>query len=122
MIRLLVRLLVTAVAFAVAAWLVPGFDVEGGFLSLLWIALLFGVVNALIGPLLRLISLPLTAITLGLFSLVVNGVLVAIVAGLSDHLQVGRFWWTIVAALLISLISGAAGLITGRSSEPAGHR
>ena len=121
-IRLLVRLVVNAVAFGVAAWLVPGFDVVGGFLALLWIAVLFGLVNTLIGPLLRLISLPLTVITLGLFTLVVNGVLVAIVAGLSDHLQVGRFWWTIVAALLISLISGIAGLITGRSSEPAGSR
>jgi putative membrane protein len=112
--RLLAHLLAVAVAFAVASWLVPGFDVEGGFLALLWIAILFGLVNALIGPLLRLVSLPLTAMTLGLFTLVINGVLVAIVAGLSDHLQVGRFWWTIVAALVISLVSGLLGFTIGR--------
>jgi putative membrane protein len=112
--RLLAHLLAVAVAFAVASWLVPGFDVEGGVLALLWLALLFGLVDTLIGPLLRLVSLPLTAMTLGLFTLVVNGVLIAIVAGLSDHLQVGRFGWTIVAALLITVVSGLLGYTIDR--------
>ena len=112
---LLVRLLVVAAAFWVTAWLVPGFEVDGGFFTYLWVALLFGVVNAVLGPILHLISLPLTIITLGLFALVVNAVVLAAVAGLSSKLDVGAFGWTIVAALVISIVSALLGALTDRA-------
>lgn len=112
---LLIRLAINAVAFAVAQWLIPSFDVKGGFWSLLWIALLFGLVNAIIGPILRLIALPLTIITFGLFALVVNGVIIAIVAGLSSHLDVGGFGWTMLAALVISIVSAVLGMAADRT-------
>jgi putative membrane protein len=112
---LLVRLLVIAAAFWVTAWLIPGFEVDGGFFTYLWVALIFGVVNAILGPILHLVSLPLTIITLGLFALVVNAVVLATVAGLSDKLDVGGFGWTIVAALVISIVSAVLGAITDRA-------
>jgi putative membrane protein len=112
---LLLRLAINAVAFAVAQWLIPSFDVKGGFWALLWIALLFGLVNAIIGPFLRLIALPLTILTFGLFALVVNGVVIAIVAGLSKHLDVGGFGWTILAALVISIVSAALGFFADKT-------
>jgi putative membrane protein len=112
---LLVRLLVIAAAFWITAWLIPGFEVDGGFFTYLWVALLFGIVNAVLGPILHLISLPLTIITLGLFALVVNAVVLAAVAGLSDKLDVGGFGWTIVAALVISIVSAVLGSITDRA-------
>jgi|SRR6187200_15053 putative membrane protein len=103
----------TAVALAVAAALIPSVDIDGGVGTLLWVALLFGLVNGLIGPLLRLISLPLTLVTFGLFGLVINGALLALTAGLSDALDVGGFLATIVAAVIISVVTtllGFAGL------------
>lgn len=103
----------TAVALAVAAALIPSVDIDGGVATLLWVALLFGLVNGLIGPLLRLISLPLTLVTFGLFGLVINGALLALTAGLSDALDVGGFLATIVAAVIISVVTtllGFAGL------------
>ncbi|HSR24916.1 MAG TPA: phage holin family protein [Candidatus Eisenbacteria bacterium] len=103
--RILIEWLVLAVAIAIAAAVVPGVDVKGGFLTLLWVAAIFGLVNALLGPILHLVSLPLTVLTLGLFALVVNGVLLAITAGLTDNLDVGGFGWTMVAALIISVVS-----------------
>lgn len=112
---LLVRLLVVAAAFWVTAWLVPGFEVDGGFFTYLWVALLFGVVNAVLGPILHLISLPLTVLTLGLFALVVNAVILAAVAGLSSKLDVGGFGWTILAALVISIVSAVLGALTDRA-------
>lgn len=112
---LIVRLLVVAAAFAVAAWLIPSFDVKGGFFAYVWVAAVFGVVNAVIGPILRLVSLPLTVLTLGLFALVVNGLVIAIVAGLSDHLEVGGFGWTILAAVVISVVASALGKVTDRT-------
>lgn len=111
---------VTAVAIAVAAALVPSVDLDGGVGTLLWVALLFGLVNGLIGPLLHLISLPLTLITFGLFGLVVNGALLALTAGLSDSLDVGGFLATIVAAVVIAVIEAVLGFVGARLfAEPS---
>ena len=105
LIRLVVNWLILAVAVGVAGAVVPAVEVKGGFLTLLWVALLFGLVNALLGPILHLLSLPLTVITLGLFALVVNGVLLAITAGLSDNLDVGGFGGAVLGALVISIVT-----------------
>lgn len=102
---LLVHWAIVAVAIAIAGGVLPSVDVDGGFWGVVWVALVFGLVNALIGPLLRLLTLPLTVLTFGLFSLVVNGVLLAITAGLVDNLDVGGFLSVVVAALLISLLT-----------------
>ena len=112
---LVLHLVVTAIAFAVAAWLIPSFEIKGGVLAVLWVAAIFGVVNAVIGPILRLLSLPLTIITLGLFALVVNGIVLSIVAGLSEHLETGGFGWVILAALVISVVSTLLGAVTRRA-------
>jgi putative membrane protein len=103
--KLLVRWAVLTVAVWLAAAIVPGVHVHGGFLTFLWVALLFGLVNAVLGPFLRLLALPFTLLTLGLFALVVNGLLVAITAGLSSKFDVGGFFSAVVAALVISLVS-----------------
>ena len=111
---------VTAVAIAVAAALVPSVDLDGGVGTLLWVALLFGLVNGLIGPLLHLISLPLTLFTFGLFGLVVKGARLALTAGLSDSLDVGGFLATIVAAVVISVIEAVLGFVGARLfAEPS---
>ena len=74
---LLVAWIVTAVAIAIAAAIVPSVEIDGGVLALLGVALLFGLVNALLGTLLRFLTLPINVITFGLFALVVNGCLLA---------------------------------------------
>jgi putative membrane protein len=103
---LILSWLVVAAAIAIAAAVVPSVDIDGGVLSLLGVAFLFGLVNALVGPVLRLVSLPITLVTFGLFTLVVNGLLLALTAGLSDALDVGGFLAAVGAALLISLLTG----------------
>jgi putative membrane protein len=108
---LIVSWFVLAAAIALTAAIVPSVDVQGGFFTLLWVALLFGLVNALIGPLLRLISLPLTLMTFGLFALVINAVLLMLTAGLSDDLSVGGFFPAVLAAFLIALISTIIGFV-----------
>ena len=105
--QLMIVWLVVTAAIAITAALIPSVEVDGGFFSLLGVALVFGLVNALIGPLLRLISMPLTLITFGLFALVINGVLLGITAGLTDSLDVGGFFPTILAALVISVVTAA---------------
>jgi len=106
--RLLLRLVLLAAIIGLVAWLVPGIDVNGGFGWLLWIALLWSVINAFVGPILRLLSLPLIVFTLGLFLIVINAALVAITAWLSDHLDVDSFGAALLGGLLIGLFSWLA--------------
>lgn len=103
--QLIIVWFVIAAAIAITAAVIPSVEIDGGVFALLGVALVFGLVNAIIGPLLRLISLPLTLITFGLFALVINGALLAITAGLTDSLDVGGFFAAILAALVISVVA-----------------
>jgi putative membrane protein len=103
---LLIRWAVLAAAFAVTAWLLSGVTVSGGTWGYIWVSALFGIVNAIIGTILRILTFPLTVLTLGLFSVIVNALLLEITDGLSSHLTIDQFWWTaIFAAIILSLTS-----------------
>lgn len=110
--KLLLRWAVLTLAVWLAAYVVPDVQVHGGFWTYVWVALLFGLVNAVLGPILRLVSLPFTLLTLGLFAFVVNGILVAITAGLSEKFDVGGFFPAFLAALVISLVSTVLNRLT----------
>jgi putative membrane protein len=107
--RLVVHWLVLAVALAVVASLLDSVEVSGGVIGLLGASLLFGLVDAVLGPILRLLTLPLTVITLGLFTLVVNAILLFVASGLSGALEVGGFFPTVLAAFLLSVFSTVLG-------------
>jgi putative membrane protein len=122
LVALLVRWVALAVAFAITSWLLSGMNVSGGIGGYLWIAALFGVVNAILGTILRLLTLPLMIITLGLFSIVVNALMLELVDALSDHLTIDHFFWTAIwAAIILSVVSVILHLILGAVSrrEPA---
>ena len=112
--QLIIVWLVVAAAIAITAGLLSSVEIDGGVLGILWVALLFGLVNALIGPLLRLISLPLNVITFGLFALVVNAALLGITAGLTDSLDVGGFFSTVLAAIVISVVTAVLVFVVDR--------
>jgi putative membrane protein len=101
---LLISWAILAVAFAVTSWLLDGLDVTGGFWGYLWVSLLFGIVNAIIGTILRIITFPLTLLTLGLFSIIVNALLLQITDGLSDRFTIDEFWWTAIWGAIIMAI------------------
>ena len=103
---LLIRWAVLAAAFAITAWLLSGVDVSGGFWAYVWVSALFGIVNVLIGTVLRILTLPLMLLTLGLFSIFVNALLLQIVDGITDHFTIDEFWWTAIwAAIILSIVS-----------------
>jgi putative membrane protein len=105
LIRFLLRLALLACAIGLTAWLLPDVEIEGGVFTYLWIALLFALVNAVLGPILHLLALPITMLTLGLFALVVNAALVGLTALLSPDFQIDGFFTAVLAALLISVFS-----------------
>jgi putative membrane protein len=103
---ILISWVVLAVTFAVTSWLLSGMDVSGGVGGYLWVSLLFGLVNTFIGTIVKILTLPLTVLTLGLFSILVNAFLLWITDSISDHLTIDDFWWTTIwAAIIISIVS-----------------
>ncbi|MFD6417539.1 phage holin family protein [Streptomyces sp. NPDC060194] len=116
MMKFLVRTVANAVALAVAVWLLDDITLTGGStggkaLTLLLVALVFGVVNAIVKPVVRLLSLPLFVLTLGLFTLVVNALMLLLTSWLSDVLDlsfhVHGFWTAVLGGLIISIVSWA---------------
>jgi len=102
--RFLIRLLVNAAAVFLAANLVPGIAISG-FGAALLAGLLLGFVNAIIRPLLIVLTLPFTIVTLGLFIFVVNAICLALVAWLVPGFTISGFWAALFGAIVISLIS-----------------
>jgi putative membrane protein len=106
LVLVLIRWAVIAVAFAVTSWILSGMEVSGGVWGYLWVSALFGIVNAVLGTLLRLVTLPLTLVTLGLFSLVVNAVLLEVTDALTGHLSIDEFFWTAIwAAIILAVVA-----------------
>ncbi|MCF8552860.1 MAG: phage holin family protein [Candidatus Planktophila sp.] len=103
--KLLVRWAALALSFWVATALIPGIDVKGGFTTYLWVALLFGLLNATLGSLLKLLTFPAVILTLGLFLVVVNAAMLMLVSRWSEKLEVENFWAAIFAAIIISVIT-----------------
>jgi putative membrane protein len=105
----LVRWLVNAAALWVATRLVPGVSYVGGWLPFLGVALVFGFVNAFIRPVAKVLTFPLIILTLGIFSLVVNGLMLWLTSGLSGALDLGfhvrGFWAAFFGALVVSIVS-----------------
>jgi len=114
--RFLIRLVVIAAALWIAAEIVPRFVFEGSIAELGLVAVLFGLVNALIRPVVRLLTLPVTLMTFGLFGLVVNGLMLLLVASLSDTLYIdgrlgAQLLAAIAAAMVVSIVSAVAGTV-----------
>ena len=99
----LIRWLTTALGIGVAAQLLPGIQVDGLWPTIV-AALLLGLVNATLRPILLLITLPLTVLTLGLFALIINGAMLAMVASLVKGVHVSGFGSAILGAVIISLV------------------
>jgi putative membrane protein len=102
--RFLLRLLLNAVAVVFAAWLVPGIAVAGPGTALL-AGFVLGLVNAVIRPILFVLTFPFTLVTLGLFIFVVNAICLGLVAWLVPGFTISGFWAALFGALVISLVS-----------------
>lgn len=121
MIRFLIRLAVNAVAIWAAVKLVPGLNYAGSTTSLLIVAFVFGLVNALVRPLLLLLTCPFIILTLGLFVLVVNTIMLSLTVWLSRIWDLGLtstgFWATFLGAMVISLVSSVINLLIKDNNE-----
>lgn len=115
--RLIFRLFVNALALWLAATLVPGVELDGQFGSVLLVALIFGVVNALVRPLTLLLTFPVILLTLGLFTFVVNALMLWLTASLVGALSVSGFGAALLGSLVISVVSLLLSIFVANGSQ-----
>jgi len=111
MTRFILRLAINAIALYLAVLIVPGIDLRGSYTSVIWLALIFGLVNALFSPLLKFLTCGLIVLTLGLFTLVINAFLFYLTALIGQSFNIGLLisdpvWWnSFLGALVVSVVS-----------------
>lgn len=120
--RMLLRFVLLALIIGAVAAILPGIHVHGGFGALLWIALLFSLVNLILGPILRLLSLPFIVLTLGLFLIVIDAALLGLTAALTKHFDIDGFWWAVLGGILIAVFGWLAEMLVPlRHRDPRDH-
>jgi putative membrane protein len=112
MTRFLARVVFAALGLALAAYLLKGVGYNG-IVDLLLAAVLLGVLNAIVRPILFVLTLPLTIVTLGLFLLVLNAAMIGLVAWMLPGFWVHGFWSGVAAAIITGLASWAGGVVIG---------
>ena len=119
--RFLVRLLVNAAALWVATRLVSGVTYSGGWLPFLGVALVFGIVNAFIRPVAKVLTFPLIIVTFGIFALVVNGLMLWLTSKVAGALDLGfhvsNFRAAFLGALVVSIVSMVLSMFVSESTS-----
>lgn len=103
--RIIIRILINAAALWVAAQLLDGITLSDRPVSVLIVAVVFGLVNSLIRPVVKLLTFPITIVTLGLFTLVINAAMLQLTDWLTEGLNVTGFWTSVLGGIIISLVS-----------------
>jgi putative membrane protein len=126
-----IRTALTGFALWVVTLVVPGIDFVGGETTLqrigiiLVVAVIFGLVNAIIKPVVQFLSIPLYILTLGLFHIVINALMLWITSSITDAtthwgLHIEQFWWTAIwGAIVLSIVSWGLSIVVPESAEPA---
>ena len=102
--RVLINWLITTVAILITAYLLPGVTVRS-FVAAVVTALVLGLINAIIRPILVVLTLPLTIVTLGLFIFILNALLVLLTSAIVPGFDVRNFWWALLFSLVFSVVS-----------------
>jgi len=109
MIKFFIRWVINAIALYIAVLVVPGIEFRGDWVGVLWLALISGLLNALLRPLLKLLTCPLIILTLGLFTLVINTLMLMLTSSIGQSFGIGitvdGFWPAFLGSIVISIVS-----------------
>ncbi|MBM3179392.1 MAG: phage holin family protein [Chloroflexi bacterium] len=115
MTKFFVRWAINAVALFAAVLIVPGIQFNGPWTGILWLALIFGLLNALVRPLLKFLTCPLILLTLGLFTILINTAMLMLTSNIGQSFGIGftvdGFWQALLGSLVISFVSVVMGFI-----------
>lgn len=124
--RFIIRMVITAIALWAAVALIPGIAYDGAWWGLLVVALIFGLINALVRPVLVLLSCPLIVLTLGLFIFILNAFLLWLTSQVSGAVgidfQVTGFWAAVLGGIIVGIVSTVLNLVVGTKAGPRKKR
>ena len=125
--NILIRLIINAVALYVATQVgITGLSFKGDWTTIAIVAFIFGLVNASVRPLLTILTCPLQILTLGLFTLVINALMLALTGGIAAYFHLGfvvdGFWAAFLGALVVSIVSFVLALFLREENEPSRGR
>jgi len=109
---LIIKWSVMTASVMIAAYVIPGVAIRS-FFSALWVALFLGIVNTLLRPFLILITLPINILTLGLFTFVINGVIILLASAVVRGFQVRGFWIAVLFSIVVSIVNYLMNLLIG---------
>lgn len=101
---ILINWLISSLVIFLTSYILPGIKVTG-FTSALLVALVLGIINAVIRPILIILTLPINILTLGLFTLVINALLIMLTASIVPGFSVDNFWWAVLFAIVLSIVN-----------------
>lgn len=104
MMNAIFNLLVNSVGIFVIGYLLKGVELKS-FLTAVWVAILLGLLNVFVKPILALLSLPLTILTFGLFILVINALILLLTDALVEGFKIENFWWALLFGLILSILN-----------------
>lgn len=99
-----IRILVSAFAVIITSYVLPGVHIDG-FLTAIIVAVILSILNAVLKPILILLTIPITFLTLGLFLLVINAFMIILTDKLIDGFSVNNFWWALLFSLILTLVT-----------------
>lgn len=102
--RLIFNFIINVAAVAIAAYLLSGVALNGLVTAIL-VTVVLGIINAVVKPVLNILTLPINMLTFGLFSIVLNGILILIVARLVPGFIVANFWWAIIFSIVLAVVN-----------------
>lgn len=111
--KIVIRWILGALAVLLVTWIVPGITIESFWVALI-VALVLGLLNAIVRPVLVLLTLPITLLTLGLFVLVINAGVFLLASAIVPGFEVDGFWAAFVGAILMAIVGWAVNTITGK--------
>jgi putative membrane protein len=114
--KFITHLLVSAVAIAVAAYILPGVHIATAT-ALIIFTLILALINAFVRPVLKVLTLPLTVLTLGIFSLILNALLILLADKIVDGITIDGFLWALLFGILISIVHGLLHVFEGKDSH-----
>lgn len=103
--KLLINLLIGGLAVFVTAYILPGVKVDS-FVTAIIVSVILGIVNAILKPILVILTLPINILSLGLFTFVINAILILLVSSLVPGFFVANFLWALIFSLVLSIVSG----------------
>ena len=114
--KFIINILVSAVAVLISAWLLPGVHVTD-YVSALLVAVVLAFLNAVVKPILTILTIPITFFTLGFFLLVINALMIMLASKIIPEFHVSGFWWALIFSLILSLVTGILNMFVGNSDK-----